>query len=97
MSLADLSLDSVVRRLVAAADKASAELEKDKDWKAYWTVEHDLVSQLHKLNVFGAMEKPIDPTEALDQTRTEVQALVQLEEKRRAREREMLQMHRDGE
>lgn len=96
MTLADLSLDSVVRRLVAAADKASQALEKDKDWKAYWSVEHDLVSQLHRLGVFGAAEKPIDPTAQLDETRTEVQALVQLEEKRRARELEMLQMHRDG-
>lgn len=96
MSLADLSLDSVVRRLVAAADKASAALETEKDWKAYWSVEHDLVSQLHKLSVFGAAEKPIDPTAQQDETRAEVAALVQLELKKEMRRLEMLQMQQGG-
>lgn len=96
MSLADLALDTVVRRLVAAADKASKALEDDKDWKAYWSVEHDLVTQLHRLGVFGAAEKPIDPTETVDQTRAEVDAMVQLELKKVQRADEMLQMQHGG-
>ncbi|HKO91867.1 MAG TPA: hypothetical protein VJU61_11975 [Polyangiaceae bacterium] len=94
MTLADLALDTVVRRLVAAADKASAKLEEDEDWKAYWSVEHDLVSQLHKLGVFGAVEKPIDPTLQRDQMQQEIASLVALELKKQKREAEMLQMQR---
>lgn len=96
MSLADLSLDSVVRRLLKAADLSSKKLEEAEDWKAFWSVEHDLVSQLHKLNVFGASEKPIDPTATIDETRAEIEALVKLELKKEIRKLEMLQMQREG-
>lgn len=96
MSLADLALDTVVRRLLAAADKASKALEDDKDWKAYWSVEHDFVAMLHKLNVFGAQEKPIDPTATLDETRAEIEKLVQLELKKALRAHEMLQVQQPG-
>lgn len=92
MILADLQLSTVVTNLIAAAGKATAALEKDGDWKAYWAVNYDLVKALQGLGVFGAQEKPIDPSELRDQVQEEVDAILDLERKRREREAEMLQM-----
>ena len=96
MTLADLSLDSVVRLLVKAHEQVSSELEKDKDWKALWSVTHDFVLDLHKLGVFGAVEKPIDPTEQQDRAQVEVQAIVDLAKKQARREAELSQMQQGG-
>lgn len=91
--LADLNLETVVTDLIAAARKAAAGLEKEEDWKAFWGVHYDLVRALQGLNVFGMQEKPIDPSVVRDQQQQEIEALVQLELKRRARRDEMLQVH----
>lgn len=96
MKLLDLDIATVVQRLIAAADKASKALEESEDWKAYWSVEHDLVSQLHRLSVFGAHQEPIDPTAERDRMQIEIDAMVDLALKKRLREQEMLQMQRDG-
>jgi hypothetical protein len=94
--LADLQLETVVTDLIAAARKAAAALEKAEDWKAYWAVNYDLVKALQGLGVFGMQEKPIDPSLMRDQQQQEIDAMVQLELKRRARQDEMLQAHHPG-
>ena len=93
MILADLQLSTVVTNLIAAASKATAALEKAEDWKAYWAVNYDLVKALQGLGVFGAQEKPIDPSELRDQQQQEIKALVELQLKKERRAGEMLQMH----
>lgn len=93
--LADLQLETVVKNLLDAADRCTKALEADKDWKASWAVHYDLVKALQGLGVFGAQEKPIDPSALRDQQQAEVNAMVELELKRRQRESELLQMHRD--
>lgn len=94
MVLANLQLETVVTNLLEAADKACKGLEKEEDWKAYWSVNYDLVRALQGLDLFGKQEKPIEPSVMRDQVQIEVAALVDLELKRRKREEEMLQMHR---
>lgn len=90
--LADLQLSTVVTELIAAARKAAAALEEAKDWKAFWAVNYDLVKALQGLGVFGAQEKPIDPSEMQDQRQAELEALLDLERKQQKRRDEMLQL-----
>ena len=93
MILSDLQLSTVVTNLLGAAEKATTALEEAKDWKAFWAVHYDLVKALQGLGVFGAQEKPIDPSELRDQQQQEIAALLDLERKKRER---ALQMHREG-
>lgn len=94
--LANLQLETIVTKLLAAAEEAAAGLKKEEDWKAFWGVHHDLARVLHGLGLFGAQEKPIEPSIVRDQISQEVEAMVQLRLKQQRRDAELLQMHRDG-
>lgn len=96
MVLADLQLSTVVTQILDATKKAAAGLEKDEDWKAYASVHFDMAKVLQGLGVFGAQEKPIDPTIDRDQMQEEIRAMVALELKKQKREAELLQMQRGG-
>jgi hypothetical protein len=96
MVLADLQLATIVTKILAVTEEAAVGLKKDEDWKAYATVHFDLAKCLHSLGVFGAQEKPIDPSVQRDQLQVEIAALVELELKKQRRAAETLQMHREG-
>ena len=94
--LADLQLSTIVTKILTATDEAAVGLRKEEDWKAYASVHFDMAKVLHSLGVFGAQEKPIDPSVAHDQMAQEIEAMVQLRLKEERRKAETLQMQRGG-
>lgn len=86
----NIRLDTIVGQLQLAAERASEGAMDKDDWATYWRVHKELIQQLQSIGIVDKAVHKMEITHTFDeQSKIEIDRILEIERKERARDEEL--------